>query len=171
MGTRRSRASRAWRSTVAAVKALPFVTAMSVRLRSEAPPAVTVAVSAPRPTTRTQGHGAVDGPGDAGPTLGRRLEEVPGAERDEDDVADLLAADLDRGDRHRRQRQAAQRRVVDLLGHPAERAPHPGEVLAGAGAGVDEEGERGAGHGGSPGRDAAATSGRCDKQEDRRCGP
>ena len=42
---------RIWSSTIAAVKALPLVTAMSVRSRSVAPPAVTVAVRAPRPTT------------------------------------------------------------------------------------------------------------------------
>ena len=47
---RPSSTPRAWASTVAAVKALPFVTPMSVRARSATPPAVTVAVSAPSPT-------------------------------------------------------------------------------------------------------------------------
>ena len=50
-GARARSSSRTWSWTIAAVKALPLVTAMSVRLRSETPPAVTGAVSAPSPTT------------------------------------------------------------------------------------------------------------------------
>ena len=134
--------SRAWASTIAAVKALPFVTPMSVRPRSETPPAVTVAVSAPSPT--------VPLPSATARSTARSTRARPSA-------GDWSRWRAPKGTRttcptrsppistaaivYGAQREAAQRGVVDAVRHQAQRPPDPGEVLGEARARVDEEGE------------------------------
>ena len=83
----------------------------------------------------------VDGTADAVAGLRGLGEHVASAERHEDDVADVTAGEVDRGHRHRRHGQAAQRDVVEALGQEAQGLRHPRHVLGEVGAWVDEEGK------------------------------
>ena len=137
-----SRSIRAWSSTMAAVKALPLVTPMSVRPRSETPPPVTVAVRAPSPTVPHPRPRALStarctrsrpSPGSAS-----RWRAPKGTSTTCPTCAPpMWIAAIEIG----RHGQAPQRRGIDALGHVAEGSPDAGHVLAEAGARVDGEGE------------------------------
>ena len=129
---------RIWSSTIAAVNALPLVTAMSRALAERgAAGGDRGRERAEADDIRPESDGAVDRSAHPAPAALDVREQVPRAERHENHVADALAADLHARDRHRRKRQAPQGRVVDGLRHESQaaamRARDPREGARGGG--------------------------------------